>query len=577
MKFKLGLLLLLILVYLGRKCHGREILLLISCPHHSRHICQSQHEILRQQISELEAIPMDYDYVIKVHIMHELFNYWTLLDALPHLRSQTRLLNANTDWIIWCQHNTHVSSLQGLLEHLNRRDAQELAYYGHALYDAEATIVHHFAHYKNPTWFPYPMLSAGVIFTGALLRSLAELVAVNAFNATRHSEFAIDASHELARFIFDNLAPSVPNDDDDGKRNSSSNSNNINKGDDKDLLQRRIILKSAAYICPSASLSPAWSLASSETPPGARITTTKGVSNVPQTERDSESKPVPCMLHAKPETATGNSVHCVHTTGAHIYFAIKTCAKFHKERIPIIERTWAVDARNRKYYSDVADADIPTISIGLPNVPTGHCAKTLAILQLSLKDIRQLTDIRWLMLVDDDTLLSVPRLSSLLSWYNQTEHIYLGERYGYRLYAPDGFNYHTGGAGIVLSVPLVQLIVEHCSCPTPSAPDDMILGYCLQALGVPALHASGLHQARPQDYATDLLHLNAPISFHKFLQSTPEHTYKRWLGGVLANASVRHVDGKDQQTTHMQLTGHDLLQLTNLATGLDGTTKHLDL
>lgn len=47
----------------------------------------------------------------------------------------------------------------------------------------------------------------------------------------------------------------------------------------------------------------------------------------------------------------------VHTSGAHIYFAIKTCAKFHKERIPIIERTWAPDAggmEQRKYYSDVA-------------------------------------------------------------------------------------------------------------------------------------------------------------------------------------------------------------------------------
>ncbi|XP_034472167.1 beta-1,3-glucosyltransferase [Drosophila innubila] len=509
---------------MGCFCHGREILLLISCPQQNAHSCQSLRENLRQQrqqISELEAIPADYDYVIKVHIMHELFNYWTILDAMPQLRSQTRLLNANTDWIIWCQHNTHVSSLRGLLDQLNRRNAQELAYYGHALYDAEATIVHHFAHYKNPTWFPYPMLSAGVIFTGALLRSLAELVAVNALNATRHSEFAIDAAHELARFIFDNLAPSVPN---DGK----------------------IILKSAAYICPSP---------------------------------ESVSKPVSCVLHAKPETATGNAVHCVHTTGAHIYFAIKTCAKFHKERIPIIERTWAADAKRRKYYSDVADADIPTISTGLPNVPTGHCAKTLAILQLSLKDITQLTDIRWLMLVDDDTLLSVPRLSALLSCYNHTEHIYLGERYGYRLYAPDGFNYHTGGAGIVLSVPLVRLIVEQCSCPAANAPDDMILGYCLQALGVPALHASGLHQARPQDYAPELLHLNAPISFHKYWQTTPEHTYKRWLAGALGNTSVRHVAGKDrdERATPMQLTGHGLLQLVNMATGLDGTTKHLDL
>ncbi|XP_060666011.1 beta-1,3-glucosyltransferase-like [Drosophila nasuta] len=548
-------------------CHGREILFVISCPREGLKNCRKMEENLWQQQQQItKMIPMDYDYAIKVHIMHELFNYWTLLDALPHLRSQTRLLNANTEWIIWCQQNTNVSSLRALLDQLNRQDAQEMVYYGHALYDAEATIVHHFAHYKNPTWFPYPMLSSGVVFTGVLLRSLAELVAANPQNVTRHSEFAIDAAHELARFIFDNLAPSLPNDDDDDDDDDSSR-NSV----EKDLLQRRIILKSAAYICPSANLSPAWSgeLPSPETPKGKRTITTKS---------KLKPKPVSCMLHATPETAAGNVEHCVHTTGAHIYFAIKTCAKFHKERVPIIERTWAQDARQRKYYSDVADASIPTISTGIPNVATGHCAKTLAILQLSLKDIRQSTDIRWLVLVDDDTLLSVPRLAALLSCYNHTDHIYLGERYGYRLYAPDGFNYHTGGAGIVLSVPLVRLIVEHCSCPSPSAPDDMILGYCLQTLGVLVLHSSAFHQARPQDYSADVLQLNAPISFHKYLQTTPEHTYKRWLGGQPPdNATIRHVSGKDQQAIPIPLSGHGLLQLANVPTGLDGSTKHLDL
>ncbi|ALC38773.1 CG9109, partial [Drosophila busckii] len=183
------------------------------------------------------------------------------------------------------------------------------------------------------------------------------------------------------------------------------------------------------------------------------------------------------------------------------------------------------------------DGSIPTISTGLPNVPTGHCAKTLKILQLSLQDIerRQRQDIRWLMLVDDDTLLSVPRLSVLLSCYNHSELIYLGERYGYRLHAADGFNYHTGGAGIAFSLPLLRLLLQRCSCPAPAAPDDMILGYCLQALGVAALHAPQLHQARPQDYAAELLQqLPPPISFHKFQLTTPEYTYQRWLNGSLA-------------------------------------------
>ncbi|XP_030240077.1 beta-1,3-glucosyltransferase [Drosophila navojoa] len=560
---------LLFLTCLGRFCNGSEILLLISCPRQAAEHCRTLRDNLRQQqISD--EIPRDYNYAIKVHIMHELFNYWTLLDALPYLRGKTRLLNANTDWIIWCQHNTHVASLRGLLDQLHQRDAQELAYYGHALYDTEATIVHHFANYKDPTWFPYPMLSAGVVFTGALLRSLVELVALNAPNATRHSEFAIDAAHELARFIFDNIAPA-----DDGSSSSSgsgSRSNNVDSNisisrDDNDfvdMLQRKIILKSADYICPWARVSPAWSLGSLETTAAAPAAAAK------------ESKPVSCVLHAKPEMAAGSAVHCVHTTGAHIYFAIKTCAKFHKERIPIIERTWAPDAIRRKYYSDVADDGIPTTGTGLPNVPTGHCAKTLAILQLSLKDINELTDIRWLMLVDDDTLLSVPRLSKLLGCYNHTNHIYLGERYGYRLYAPDGFNYHTGGAGIVLSVPLLRLVVQRCSCPTASAPDDMILGYCLQAMGVTATHVPALHQARPQDYAPELLQLNAPISFHKYWHTTPEHTYKRWLGGALGNASSAHATAKDRRAAPLALNG--LLQLPNqLAAGLEGSAKHLDL
>lgn len=174
----------------------------------------------------------------------------------------------------------------------------------------------------------------------------------------------------------------------------------------------------------------------------------------------------------------------------------------------------------------------------------------------------------------------MPRLSALLSCHNHSAHIYLGERYGYRLYAPDGFNYHTGGAGIVLSVPLLRLAVQRCSCPAANAPDDMILGYCLQALGVPALHAPGLHQARPQDYAPELLQLNAPISFHKYQNTTPEHTYRRWLGGAQGNASSIAKHHPHQAATNPpQLQNHRmLLQLANVASALEArAAKHLDL
>ncbi|KAH8381137.1 hypothetical protein KR200_003653 [Drosophila serrata] len=530
-----------------------EVLLVISCPPYPRHIqdeCFTLAGRIREQHRQLNLTENAVlgDYVVKVHVMHELFNYWTLLDALPHLRSQSRLLTIRTDWVIWCQHNTHLASLRDLLQHLRGQNHDELAFYGHALYDTEATIIHHFWNYKDPRWFPYPMLSAGLVFTGSLFKRLTELVVLNAQNNKRPSEFSIDTSHELARFIFDNLRP----DDNDPEHCETS-------------LSRKIILKNAPYICPMA---------------------------IPAQSPKSLTGGAPsCALYAKPKepyasmsastTLGDRKEHCVHTTGSNIHFAIKTCAKFHKERIPIIERTWAADTRYRRYYSDVADDGIPTISTGIPNVQTGHCAKTMAILQLSLKDIGEQSDIRWLMLVDDDTLLSVPRVSALLSCHNHSELVYLGQRYGYRLYAPDGFNYHTGGAGILLSLPLVRLIVDRCSCPSPSAPDDMILGYCLQVLGVPAVPAAGMHQARPQDYARELLQLEPPVSFHKFWGTEPDHTYSLWLGGKLGNRSAPLTADKERSASaslhllgRLPVPGGGVLPLQAV---LESPGKHLDL
>lgn len=36
-------------------------------------------------------------------------------------------------------------------------------------------------------------------------------------------------------------------------------------------------------------------------------------------------------------------------------------------------------------------------------------------------------------------------------------------------------------------------------------------------------------QARPQDYAKELLQLNAPISFHKFWHLDPIFIYRKWF------------------------------------------------
>lgn len=121
-----------------------------------------------------------------------------------------------------------------------------------------------------------------------------------------------------------------------------------------------------------------------------------------------------------------------------------------------------------------------------------------------------------------------------LAHFRDTPHatdLYLGERYGFRLFARDGFNYITGGGGIVFARPLIERLAGACVCPSASAPDDMIVGMCLRQLGIEPVHSERFHQARPADYAADLLATSVPISFHKFWQLDPWATYERWLGG----------------------------------------------
>lgn len=85
-------------------------------------------------------------------------------------------------------------------------------------------------------------------------------------------------------------------------------------------------------------------------------------------------------------------------------------------------------------------------------------------------------------------------MAEFLSNFNSTDDIYLGERYGYRLMALDGFNYITGGGGIVFTLNVIKKLASNCICPTISSPDDMIIAVCLQTLGIEAIHSSRFHQ-----------------------------------------------------------------------------------
>lgn len=83
-----------------------------------------------------------------------------------------------------------------------------------------------------------------------------------------------------------------------------------------------------------------------------------------------------------------------------------------------------------------------------------------------------------------------------LKQFNANTDIYLGERYGYQLLLPNGFNYITGGGGIVFSLSVIEKLVENCQCPSASSPDDMIIALCLQRAGIEPIHSSRFHQVK---------------------------------------------------------------------------------
>ncbi|XP_051687722.1 beta-1,3-glucosyltransferase isoform X1 [Oryctolagus cuniculus] len=210
-----------------------------------------------------------------------------------------------------------------------------------------------------------------------------------------------------------------------------------------------------------------------------------------------------------------------------IFVAVKTCKKFHSDRIPIVKQTWEREASFIEYYSDYAETSIPTVDLGIPNTDRGHCGKTFAILERFLNHSNDKT--LWLVIVDDDTLISISRLQHLLSCYDPSEPVFLGERYGYGL-GTGGYSYVTGGGGMVFSREAVRrLLASKCRCYSIDAPDDMVLGMCFSGLGIPATHSPLFHQARPVDYPKDYLSHQVPISFHKHWNIDPVKVYFTWL------------------------------------------------
>ncbi|KAK2586247.1 hypothetical protein KPH14_001503 [Odynerus spinipes] len=431
-------------VYTINALDSKELVIIILSQKEGYHAAHA--DILQRSIVE-QASLMEVD-VPEIVLTHQLDikGSWTVIPLFTYLSNNY----SNVQWYFFCLENT-VVKLNKLLNVFSQFNTSQDLWIGHALYDVEPTIIHHFAEATKK--FKYPHIATGFAITSKLLNRLAQEIS-HGYNA--HNDFSIDASYELANFILKS--------------------------------KRSVRLTHVPELC---------------------VVSTSDCATYPRFFH-------PC------DTAIPLQ---------NVYFAIKTCAKYHTERIPVIKKTWAKYAINIGYFSDQADKNLPEAYV-VTNTTEGHCAKTYDILKQAANILKNKNH-DWLIISDDDTIFSVARLMRLLTCYYPKNQIAIGERYGYRVWDSSyGYEYLTGGAGVALSAPLVYHIIENdvCKCPSSSTPDDMFLfGMCLRRLHLQLTHSSLFHQARPADYATAYLASQEPVSFHKFWMIDPKKVYNQWF------------------------------------------------
>ncbi|XP_033116105.1 beta-1,3-glucosyltransferase-like [Anneissia japonica] len=397
---------------------------------------------------------------------------WTILPILPQIRK----LHKDKKWIFLSEEESRVSVL-GLINVLSNYNWNEELFLGKALRDEDPTIIHHFRFFNNPSVFFFPDFEAGWLLSAQILKSFVERWEKGSIKI----DFSIDVKHEIAYFLWD-----------EGKG---------------------IKLTAVPQLCSG---------------------------NVPSNQNPLSDEEIISSLETDVDLAKISDCVTSHPVDLQkcgepvslddIFFGVKTCEKFHKDRVSVVQKTWGKYAKNLIFYSDVEDKSIPTVSTGVPNTERGHCGKLFAIFK-SFHSDAQLKAFSWLVVTDDDTILSVARLQQFLSCYDSTQPVFLGERYGFG-YMKNGYGYDylTGGGGMIFSrAAIAGLLASGCKCRSNDDPDDMMVGSCARQYDFIITHTPLMHQARPNDYAKDFLAHQTPISFHKHWNNDPIKVYKQWF------------------------------------------------
>lgn len=195
----------------------------------------------------------------------------------------------------------------------------------------------------------------------------------------------------------------------------------------------------------------------------------------------------------------------------HIVFGIAGSSQFWRRRKEYIRLWWRPnDMRGyvwleEQVVEEHGDDLLPPIMISEDTSyfrytnPIGH-PSGLRISRIIKESFRLgLSDVRWFVLCDDDTIFNVNNLVDVLSKYNSSEMIYIGspsESHSANTYFSHSMAY--GGGGIAISNSLAKAlfeILDECieRYPQLYGSDDR-LHACITELGVPLTREYGFHQ-----------------------------------------------------------------------------------
>ncbi|KAJ1390863.1 hypothetical protein SESBI_37106 [Sesbania bispinosa] len=195
----------------------------------------------------------------------------------------------------------------------------------------------------------------------------------------------------------------------------------------------------------------------------------------------------------------------------HIVFGIAGSSQLWKRRKEYVRLWWRPnDMRGHVWLEEQVikehgDDSLPPIMISEDTSyfrytnPIGH-PSGLRISRIVRESFRLgLSDVRWFVLCDDDTIFNVDNLVDILSKYDSSEMVYIGspsESHSANTYFSHSMAY--GGGGIAISHPLAKALSETLDeCieryPKLYGSDDR-LHACITELGIPLTWEHGFHQ-----------------------------------------------------------------------------------